>query len=58
MAEKGLEMRPVGAPHGVALRHFLRNEVPAAELVPMMAEWGLEMRPSGDVLVTLKKTRA
>ncbi len=37
MAEKGLEMRPVGAPHGVALRYFLRNEVPAAGLVPIMA---------------------
>ena len=49
LAEKGLEMGPVGAPHGVALRHFLRNEVPAAGLVPMMPKKGLEMRP----LVTL-----
>ncbi len=37
-AEKGLEMRPVGAPHSVALRHFLRNKGLAAGLVPMMAD--------------------
>ncbi len=39
-AEKGLEMRPVGAPHGVALRHFLRNKGLAAGLVPIMADCG------------------
>ncbi len=33
-AEKGLEMRPVGAPHGVALRHFIRNKGLAAGWCP------------------------
>ena len=40
-------------PHGVALRHFLRNEVPAAGLVPIMPEKGREMRSGGNLLVTL-----
>ncbi len=49
-------MRPVGAPHGVALRHFLRNKGLAAGLVPMMGEKGLEMRPDGHLLVTQRRT--
>ena len=43
-------MRPVGAPHGVALRHFLRSKGLAAGLVPMMADCGDERTFRGPLI--------